>query len=64
MGRATGFIRLEQIRQYYVSCQWNIGQNLSSANSTLTNRRGYTRFWLRKRIWETCDMAIYTSAYE
>jgi len=55
------FIGLQQIRQYDVSCQQDIGQNLSSGDSTLTNRRENARFWLRKRIWETCDMAMYTS---
>jgi len=43
------------------SCHQDIGHNLSSADSILINRRGNARFWLRKRIWETCDMALYTS---
>ena len=45
MGRARSvFIGLQQIRQYDVSCQLDIGQNLSSADSTLTNRRENARF--------------------
>jgi len=55
------FIDLQQIRQYNVSYQLDIGHNLSPADRTLTNRRGNARFWLRKQIWETCDMAMYTS---
>ena len=42
-------VGLEQIRQYDVSCE-DIGQNLSSADSTLINRRENARFCLRKRI--------------
>jgi len=55
------FINLQQIRQYDVSYQLDIGHNLSSANSILTNRRGNARFSLRKQIWECCEMAMYTS---
>jgi hypothetical protein len=44
------FIGLQQIRQYDVSYQEDIGQNRSSADSTLNKRRENARFWLRKRI--------------
>jgi len=54
-------VMLKQSRQYDVSCQQDIGYNLSSTGSTLTNHRGNALFWLRKRIWETCDGALYTS---
>jgi len=43
-------IGLQQIRQYDVSCQEDIGQNPSSADSTLTNHGENARFWLRKQI--------------
>jgi len=55
------FIGLQQIRQCDVSSQQDIGQNLSSADSTLTNRIVNARLWVRKQIWEACDMAMYTS---
>jgi len=44
------FIGLQQIRQYDVSCQEDIGQNPSSADSTLTNRRENALLCLRKQI--------------
>jgi len=44
------FIKLQQIRQYDMSYQQDIEQNLSSADSKLTNRRENARFWLRKQI--------------
>ena len=53
---------LQNIRQYDESCQLDIGHNLSFADSILTNRRENTRFWLRKIIWETCDMVLCTSS--
>jgi len=55
------FIQLQQIRQDNVSYQLDIGQNLSSADSTLTNRRRNARFRLRKQIWETCGMVMYNN---
>jgi len=62
VGRArSGFYRAATNSQYDVSYQLDIAHNLSSADSTLTNRRGNARFWLRRQIWETCDMAMYTS---
>jgi len=45
-----GFVELKQIRQYDVSYQLDIGHNLSSADSLLTNRIGNGRFLLRKRL--------------
>jgi len=54
VGRArSGFNGLQQIRQYDVSCQLDIGHNPSSAVNTLMNRGENARFWLRKGIWET-----------
>jgi len=38
------FIGQQQIRQYGFSRQWDIGQNLSSTNSTLKNRKGMRSF--------------------
>jgi len=38
------FIGLQQIRQYDVTCQEDIGQNPFSADSTLTNRGENARF--------------------
>jgi len=55
------FMGLQQIRQYDMSCQEDIGRNLSSAGSTSTNRKENARFWLRKRIWGTFGRAGYTS---
>ena len=46
------FIGLQQNRQYDVSYRQGIGRNLSSADSTSTNRRGNALFLLRKSIWE------------
>ena len=56
------FIGLQQIRQYDVSYREGVGRNLSSADSTSTNRRGNARFLLRKCIWEIYGRAGYTSA--
>jgi len=51
MGDVHGrFIGKQQNRQYDVSRREGIGRNLSSADSTSTNRREYVRFWLLKRI--------------
>jgi len=50
------FRELQQIRQYDVSYQLDIGQNPSSADSTLTYGRGNARFWFLKKILETCVM--------
>jgi len=55
------FIGLNQVRQYDMSCHLDIGHNVPSADSPLTNRRYNARFSLRNRICETCDMAMYTS---
>jgi len=55
------FIELRQIRLYDVSYQLDIGHNISSADSTLTNRRGNALFCFRKQISDSCDVAMYTS---
>jgi len=57
------FIGLQKIGSMTCHRQ-GIGRNLSSADSTSTSRRVNARFWSRKRIWETCDMAAYTSAID
>jgi len=44
------FMGLQQIRQYDVSFEEDIGQNPSFADSTLTNLRENARFWLSKQI--------------
>ena len=44
------FIGLQQIPQYDVSCQKDIGKNPSSSDSALTNHKENARFWLRKQI--------------
>ena len=36
-------------------------KKLSSAKNTLTNRTVNARFWLRKQIWEPCDMVMHIS---
>jgi len=54
-------VLLKQSRQYDVSCQQGIGHTLSPTDSTITNRREIARFWLRKRMRETCEMAMYNS---
>ena len=58
------FIELHQIRQNDVSYQLDIRHNPPSADSTLTNRKGKARFWLRKQIWEICGMAMYNSVFD
>jgi len=55
------FTELNEIRQCDVSCLQDIGHNLFSADGILTNHRENDRFWLRKRMWETCDMAMANS---
>jgi len=59
--RSGVFIEQQQIRQNDVSYQVDIGRNPSSADSTSTNRSVNARYWLLKRIWETCGMTMYTS---
>jgi len=55
------FIWLQQNRHYDVSFWEGIGRNHSSADSISTNRRENAQFRLRKKIWETCGRARYTS---
>jgi len=55
------FIEMQKIRQSNVSCQEDIGNKLSSSDSTTTNRRENGRFWSRNGMWETCDMAMCNS---
>jgi len=56
------FIGLQQNQQYDVLYRQGIGRNLSSADSTSTNRKGNSLSLLRKGIWEICGRAGYTSA--
>jgi len=58
------FTGLQKFREYEVSCQRDIGQKHSSAESTLNNRRENVPFSLNKQIWESCDKAMYTRGYD